>query len=178
MGWKNVKQHYRIKNTVRVKNKGILIGSPAYPDLMVIDLQGNLVERYNGSDQDLVRYQTEMLADPAKLRELVALPDSFEKSIPVYTYDGAEIIEQYCEEPGWSNVTHDGELMYENTHFANREQAVGEAKRNAAAGVELVHSRIQGYEEDLFEARAELEKVSGDLAKLNAAYPDIPADEK
>ena len=82
MGWKNVKDHYRIGHIVQIKKVGgdhgdvaknaICIGSPYIHDLIVVSLDGDILKRYSdhGND-DLTRYMQEMEADPGVLRQLV-----------------------------------------------------------------------------------------------------------
>ncbi len=90
MSWKNVKEHYRIKHQVHVTNEGICSGSPYVHNLIVIGLDGVLKKRREGSgNADLTRYQAEMDADPAMLKQLVMAEDSFDgPGLPVFTYDG------------------------------------------------------------------------------------------
>lgn len=170
MGWKNVKDHYGIKHIVQVvKDKGICIGSPYIHDLMVISMEGELVKRDDGiSNADLKRYQREMDADPVKLREMVITSDTFEKSNPVYTYGGAEIIEKQCEEYGYPNCTHDGCLMYENTFFSDRAEAIKEAMDNNEASIEYGEVLLQEKREALEKAQRKQNKYYDNRKKLTA----------
>lgn len=171
MGWKQVKQHYRIQHLVCVTEDGICIGSGYVPDIMVISPEGELVKLYDGrSNDDLVRYQAEMTADPVKLKELVLAVDTFDKAVRVYTYDGARIIEKLCEEPGWPNVTHDGELMYDNTFSTDRAYIVRQALANARAGISGYTSLVEDQRRKLAEYEALLATSQADLATLEACY--------
>ena len=53
------------------------------------------------------------------------------KSLPVYTYEGGEIIEHKCEAYGWPNLTDDGQVMYNNKFSSDRNEVVRWAKENA-----------------------------------------------
>lgn len=174
MGWKNIKEHYRIGHTVCVTDKGICIGSPYIHDLIVISLDGMIVkpmEDYTTSNEDLARYMAEMKADPEKLRQLAQSPDKFSKSITVYTYDGGNIVEKRCEETGWPNVTHDGELMYENTFSIDKAKIVKRAKEEADACLEFWPRRVEERRKELAEAEAGFAKARADRDKLEADYP-------
>lgn len=172
MSWKNVKEHYRITHSVQITPQGICIGSPYIHDIIVIGLDGKILRRYKGrSNEDLVRYMAEMDADPAKLRGLIAAPDTFVASIPVFTYDGGDIQSKFCEELGWPNVTHDGCMMYQNTFSSDKAKVVSEAKQNAVAGIKCSREHIVEAEQRLAECRARLAEDEADLAKLEAAYP-------
>ncbi len=173
MGWKNVKEHYRIGHTVQITPEGLCIGSPYIHNIMVIGLDGVFKKRYDmsRSNEDLCRYQEEMDADPTKLRELIATPDTFAESMTVYTYDGGEIVEKKCE-VGPTRVTHDGAMMYNNTFSEDRAKVVEWAKSNASAGIKCYRQRVEEIASDLLRVKALLEKEEANLAKLNADYPD------
>lgn len=131
MGWKSVKDHYRIDHIVHVRNGHICVGSAYIPDLMVISGEGKLIKSYESlgrGNDDLRRYQQEMMDDPVLLTRLVKQQDAFGASITVWTYNNNSIIEKQCEEPGWPNVTHEGDLMYENLFSTDRTLVVGWAK--------------------------------------------------
>ncbi len=169
MGWKAVRDHYRIKHNVQVvEGKGICIGSPYVHDIIVISLdRGEITRVWNDDGRgELGRYVAEMRADPFKLAELVAAEDVFEKSIPVYTYEGGDIIEKRCEELGYPNVTHDGCMQYENTFSPDPGLVRIWAIDNAKAGIERISEAVEEAENLLRDARERLDKRRADLAKL------------
>lgn len=182
MGWKNVKDHYRIGHFVTIKdewddfsrkptgNKLLCIGSPLCHDLITVNLTTwKFKQALSGPlGGDLQRYWDELHADLDKLRALVEQPDTFEKSIVVYTYEGGDIVEKLCEEPGWPNVTHDGLMQYENTFSTDRDYIIERARRNAEAAVKLGQDGLAQMEKQLAEQREWLGKASADLEKLNA----------
>jgi hypothetical protein len=173
MSWKNVRDHYRIGHQVQINDGRICIGSPYIYDLIRVSLDGAVSWGNLGpsNNPDLARYYAEMTADPVKLRELVTTPDTFTASIPVFTYDGGEIIEKQCETLGWPNVTHDGLMMYANTFSADKATVVAWAKRNADLGIESARRRIEEAETDLLQARTQLALEEADRAELEADYP-------
>jgi hypothetical protein len=172
MGWKSVKDHYRIGHIVRVEDKGICIGSGYVHDLIVISHVGILAKRDAGGNKDLNRYQQEMDADPAKLAELVAATDVFARSISVYTWKDAEIIEEHCEAPGWPNVTHAGHLMYENTWSTDKAEVVRWAKEDATARVKHLQQRLDELNQDIAEQERRIAVAISDAFRLAADYPD------
>ena len=178
MGWKNLKEHYRIEHIVHVKDGDIYVGSPLITDLIHISKDGRLIEdRDLCGNEELERIWNDIEEDlednPEKLRELIETPDTFERSIPVYTYQGSEIIEKLCETPGFPNVTHDGLLMSDNTFSTDREKIVAKAKRNAKAAIKLHQERINDLEAQVAERRALLLEETDQLLSLDEKYPDI-----
>ena len=168
MGWKNVKEHYRIEHYVQVTEKGICIGSGYIHDIIVIGLDGEVKKHKTlaAVNADLVRYQEEMDADPDKLKALIDAPDTFTASLPVFTYDGGRIIEEKCEAYDWPNVTHAGHMMYENTYSKNRPTVVQWAIKNAELGVKWRQDRIEENRKQIMEFEAEVEVERGNLAML------------
>ncbi len=170
MGWKSVKDHYRIGHTVSVyEDKGICIGSSLCHDLVVIDPWRRKVGTSSlgvRGNEELQRYWTEINADLDKLWELVDADDAFSASIPVYTWKGADIIEEFCETPGHPNITHDGHLMYENRFSTDRDQALQWAIEEAEAGISLGIRRLDELGRDVAKSRKLLEEDRNDLAKL------------
>lgn len=174
MGWKNVKDHYQVQHAVQVTDAGICIGSPYIHNIIVIGLDGVVKKRYESgrTNEDLRRIQDTFDADPEKLKELVLSPDSFDKTIPVYTYDGGDILEKKCEELGWPNVTHDGLMMYENTFSRDKDTVVAWAKRNAGLYAKMAAENVDDAEARLAECRERLNKAEADRAKLEKDHPD------
>lgn len=174
MGWKAIKDAYGIeRHIVCVGDKGICIGSAVVHDLVVIDPStGVLAENRTFSGFLRRNYPGLAAASPEQLLSLIQQDDTFSSSIPVYTYHDGEIVEKRCEVAGWPNVTHDGDLMYENTYSTDRGVVIGWAKRNARQAVRHMTEYIAHLEQKLTEAGSELARVQGYAAKLDADYPN------
>lgn len=168
MGWKNVKEHYHIGHFVQVTDKGICIGSGYVHDLIVISRDGEIVKQSEicRGSEDLERYVKELKSDPEKLKRLIAEPDTFTASITVYTYEGGEILEKQCEVLGWPNVTHDGQMMYENTYWTDRAKAVSRAMANALSWVDAMKERVVRKREELAEAETDCDEWCKNVRKL------------
>lgn len=176
MGWKNIKNHYQIKHIVQVRGGRIGIGSSMIHDLIRISFDGVVSWGNLGpatQNDDLMRIFKAMESNPAELKKLLDAPDSFVRSLPVWTYDGAEIIEKSCEEYGWPNCTHDGLLMYENAFFSNRLEVVEFAMRNAWARVKHGLCRLEEIKDQLKKTTEMLQEDVAALAKLELDYPDV-----
>jgi hypothetical protein len=142
MGWKRMRDHYRIEHIVQVRYGRVLIGSDYVPELIIIDADGTPREGSLGirGHDEFERYWRDLTADPEQLRALLAAPDTFAASIPVYTYEGGTIIEKQCETPGWPNCTHDGQMMYDNTFSTDKAQVVEWARECRAMRAEYEHA--------------------------------------
>lgn len=169
MGWKNLKEHYQIEHIVQVNQKGICIGSSYISELALINTETGAITK-NTAFRDLFRenYPALLNASPSDLLELINTPDSFEKSLTVYTYDGGEILEKQCEAYGWPNVTHDGVLMYENKFFTDKLHAIDAAIENALARKSMMKDSIKQLNQELKEKNFLLELERANLDKLEA----------
>jgi len=169
MGWKAVRDHYRIDHIVQVTSDGICIGSPYVHDIIVVK-DGKRVHSDYGVRRnlngELGRIVKEMDADAPKLAELAATEDTFERSIPVYTYEGGSILEKQCEELGYPNVTHDGLIQYENTFSPDAGLVLTWAIDSAKAGVEWRREAVTHAEQMLADAKVSLAQREEDLRQL------------
>jgi hypothetical protein len=175
MGWKNVREHYRIGHIVKMRGDLILIGSPYVEDLLTVHPDGRVEHNraVGRSDSTLCRYADEIAGDVARFKDLMATPDVFERSVPVYTWDDAGIVEKLCEQLEWPNVTHDGDLMYDNRYYDAREKAVVAARRDAMSGIEGWSRILAETEAKTAEMREHLENSRRRLAHLDETYPGI-----
>ena len=80
MGWKRLKEHYRIEHMVQITEAGICIGSPYIHDIIVVGMDGKILKRHDGNAGSLGRYQTEIDADPDLARHLIETPMPAPKS--------------------------------------------------------------------------------------------------
>lgn len=168
MGWKAVRDHYRIEHYVQVTDEGICIGSPYIHDIIVISAdRGEITRRWGAPHSGLLgRYLDEMDADPFKLADLVAQADVFERSIPVFTYEGGDIVEKQCEGLGYPNVTHDGCMQYENTFSPDAGLVRVWAIDSAKAGIEWMTEAVENAQRDLRERVERLNQRKADLEQL------------
>ena len=175
MGWKNVKKSYNIEHIVQVRDGKILIGSSYIPDLIRISFDGK-VEWGNlgpSDNEDLSRYWKEITDNLPKLKELIDSPDNFEKSLPVYTEEGGVIVEKYCEEYGWPNLTHDGLLMYGNVFFKDKDDAIKKAKSSTKLYIEMLEKLLDEKEDDICSLKIDISEQMSQLEKLERDYPEV-----
>lgn len=168
MGWKAFKQHYGIKGQVEMRGSVLSIGSSFFPDLIRVDMDGRVVKEYPmGQTGEFFDLQVEITLDPEKAKRLLQATDTFERSIPVYTYDGAEILEKFCEEIGYPNVTHDGLMMYDNAFSTDRNEIIQWALGSARASASGVRECIAEVEQDLYKLKSLQEKRDQEVAILS-----------
>ncbi len=157
MGWKLLKDRFAINHIVQVRDGRVLIGSPYVGNLAEINPKTGTLYRNPTFPRFLDEtYPALASAEPAEIIAILAAQDSFSASLPVWTYDGAKIIEQQCEERGYPNVTHDGTLQYNNAHFDTQDKALARAKQVAKADIEWLTKSVAEAEERLTGLRNDL----------------------
>ena len=104
----------------------------------------------------------ELVAIWDKLHELIASgdiqdiiegQDDIANPLPVYTADDGQIIESTTDAYGWPNVTADGKMMYDNTYFKTKKEAVEYGIIDLAAGISLIDGDISRLKKNLDEKR-------------------------
>lgn len=173
MGFKAFKNHFGIENhTVSVSDGVLCIGSGYVSRLVGFDMETGAILINDAFSGFLNKYYPEILKTTNEERlALIKVKDVFEQSIPVYTSQNGQIIEKECETLSFPNVTHDGELMYQNRHYANKADAIEYERKN-------LHSRIANYEESVADLEAKLAEKKGKLVEakklienFNKTYP-------
>lgn len=172
MGWKALKETLGTDHHIQVTSKGVCIGSGSIYELAVIDPDTGKV-RENSTFKGALQSKCPKLLElwPEEIMRLLAKPDHFERSIPVYTYRGGDIIEKQCEQPGWPNNTHDGDMMFENTYSTDKGQVVAWAKRNASAEIDYLEERVANLTRELAQVRERLDHTRAIRGQLEVDYP-------
>lgn len=185
MGWKNVKEFYNIRHIVQMIEGELYIGSPYVNDILIVDKEGVDKEGKvrNGSiiarNKDLERYRDDISKSPDKFIELMNKPDEFKRDILVYIYHpNTGIVEKKCEEKGWPNVTHDGQLMYDNIFYADVEKLIEQEKNNLGLWIERKKRAIKECEEMIEKHKKDLDIDRRSLDKLNIEYTEFILDKK
>lgn len=177
MGWKTIKERFRIEHIVSVEDDLINIGSPYVRDLIALRVhQGTVVEirsRSLSGNKDLVRYRHEFEIDPANLDDALNTPDRFERSLPVYVAEvdsDGKIVSELCEEYGYPNCTHSGRLMYSNTFFKEEKDALFFYLNEQSCWYHTNVRRIEMLHQNLHDQQLKQNGIIDELAKVVSNY--------
>lgn len=86
-----------------------------------------------------------------QIKDIIAGVDELKVTLPVFTVEGGKLIEAFTDEYGWPNVTDNGYLMYDNTYFPTKEQAIEYGIKDCGYMVRMCAERITEFEEKLKE---------------------------
>lgn len=167
MGWKAFKEHYGITHNVEVIGDEVHIGSGFIPKLVAVNFKGEIAYLFGiSSGGDLNRVISEIKSNPCAAKILLESVDTFESNIKVYSFDGAEIIEDFCEQLGYPHNTHSGKIMYEGSFFTDRQSAISAALASARSHLEGYKKGIEATQKKLAELNKKAEKTADNVAAL------------
>lgn len=170
MGWKNVKESFNIPDSiiVHVRDGNLILGVPFVPEYYSITPDG--IVKLLLSDRLTSKFDSiiaDIQANPDKFINAFSTPDTFNSNNSTWTYQGSQIIECQCEVTGFPNVTHDGQLMFENTHFLSFEEAHEKAVKVNQARITNLEERKQIIQSELLVLENELTKLQSEAIELN-----------
>lgn len=172
MGWKAFKDHYKITHIVHVREGKILLGSPYSSELVAVCMSTGEIVTSSVRPKFIAQAYPEVAAASNKERlNIISQPDSFDASIPIYTFDGPNIIEKLTDETQWPGVTHDGCIIYDNTFSTDKETVIEWAKKDAAIGVRWANERLTQLEKEIADQRVKLEQAKAIVEQLEEKYP-------
>lgn len=146
MGYKAIKEKFKIEHTVHVDGNDVCIGSAYINDIIRINPEGKIIKgrNENHNNADLKRYLEEMTVaeKTGYLKFLFHKPDTFSELTTVYTTSSCRVIKTACEVYGWPNVTVTGEKMYDNTFFRTYKEARVYLLRDSQLGVKFAYQNV------------------------------------
>jgi len=163
MGWKTFKEKFKIDHIVQITGDKLCIGSPYINDLSSIEISSGKIIPKNDTFSNFLSEsypEIESATDKERLSAINA-KDVFDKKITVYTYDNNKIVKKYAEALGYPNITHDGELMHDNTFFLKREESVEHALDEINCELKWIDRETKTSRENI----ARLEKKKIDLTE-------------
>jgi hypothetical protein len=178
MGIKAIKEKYKIEHLVQKTEKGICIGSSLYHDIIVINMEGKIVTKYKNrhyndgwsTNEDLKRYQEEMIIDEenGELKKLIDLKDEFGVLLPIFTVEDGVLIETFCEKYDYPNTTIEGFLIYDNTFFKTREEAIEYGLRDCKQWIKMLEERKIELQEEILKKDEKIKAIQKRLVDLES----------
>lgn len=89
------------------------------------------------------------LIQSGEIKDIIEGRDTIENPIPVFTVTDGELIESVTDKIGYPNTDDNGVLMYDNTHFNNKKDAVLYGIREYGAGARTVLETIRERKREL-----------------------------
>lgn len=146
----------------------ICIGSHMCNDLLTLDIKTNNVkyalDTFGDGRKALGNETLEFIWDKFyeligtdELKDIIEGCDEIEKKLPLFYYEDGAIIETHTDEYGYGNVTHDGVLIYENSHYETFEKALDEAIKSREYSCEYMEESYLRQEQELLEYKKKVD---------------------
>lgn len=166
--------HYNVHET----NDFICVGSPMCPDLINVNketlkikyaLDFNNEGRKSLEEKNIKSAENELLfiwdtlkelIDRRQIQSIITGQDILENPLPVFACQDGILIETFTDAYGWPNTTIDGRLMYENTWFKTRQEAI-------AYGIKDMSLHVKYDEKELVSKENEIEKLKARIKVSN-----------
>lgn len=135
MGIKLLKERFGIKHIIQIVDGEICIGSDYLYNIITIKKGFTLEVCRSGISNDLLERNFTDLSvalESGELKKIVEEPDTYENLITVWTSRHGKVVKKQCEVFEWPEVTTDGEMIYENTFFKTRREALRYCRRDGS----------------------------------------------
>jgi hypothetical protein len=176
MGWKSFKSFYGIEHIVHIRGDFLLVGSIYIPDAITFSVKTGDIHRGSSiSDSLFKKYDRLKNSSSPERLSLIGSRDIFSESNPIFYYSHRQnkIIEDFTEKYEWPNVTHKGSLIYENTHFKTKKEALAYAIRERELSLEYIEKIITDAEKDILDQRKEHKKEGQRIKDLKSQLSKI-----
>jgi len=89
----------------------------------------------------------EILFKEPDFQDLMEGKDEVENPVPVYYIEKGKLIESVTEKVEWRNITANGDLIYENTHFETAEEALKYGIKDAGYAIKSANEKLEELSE-------------------------------
>ncbi len=108
------------------------------------------------------------LIDNGQIQDIINGTDDIENPLPVFYVEDGEIVESSTDKYDWPSVTINGDLMYKNTHFKTKEEAIKDGIEEYKYRIKTCEENIRDREKEIAERKSKLKKDKAILAKFEA----------
>jgi hypothetical protein len=162
-----------------ISNSGdcICIGSSCVHDLISVDKKTFRVEyafdTFN-KGREAIKHEELLfiwdtlhrLIETGEIHEIIEGKDVIENPLPVFTVNNGELAESITDKYGWPNTDDDGVVMYDNTHFQTKMQALKYGIEELSAREKRYDRMIKKHEKEIARIKPEKQEVRLKLETL------------
>jgi len=106
------------------------------------------------------------LIDSGEIHEIISGVDDYPNGVPVFFERDGEIVESVTDVLDWPHTTREGNLIYSNTHFGTKQEAIQRAIAEYSSWVKWGEELIEQKRTDLAEREADLIAKKERLARF------------
>jgi len=166
---------------VNNNNNYIGIGSPLCHDLIsvnkkTLEIKYALDTWHQGRKSLTNKENKELLFIWDKLQELINNGeikniiegiDNIENPLLVYTIRDGKLIETFTDKYGYPNTDINGYIMYDNTYFKNKIDAINYGIKECQLGIKMLEENLQNKKNEIIKIENLIKKEKNNLKILN-----------
>lgn len=157
----------------------IAVGSPLCHNLISVDKKTlkikYVLDTWNTGRQSVGHHEElgfiwdtlQELINNGEIHDIINGNDEIDNPLPVYTIEGGKLIETWTDEYGWPNTTIDGTIMYENTHFKTRKEAIEDGIRDYKNRYEYKREYFEELKEKIKKTEEDYSSIEQTINYLN-----------
>jgi hypothetical protein len=165
----------------------IAVGGPLCHDLISVDKNpirfrrlaldyGNKGRSSLDGELLLIYDKLDELMKSGELAEIIEGKDEIENPLPVYWVEDGQLNESATDAHGWPNLTEEGILMYNNTHFPTKEQALKKGISEYESRVKWCAESVEERAKQLLEATERAAEASKQLEHLKSLQSNLKSE--
>ena len=154
----------------------VAIGSGLVHNVISVDkktfrLKSNFTVYDDPELQDIWNKLSDLIIS-GQMQEIIEGRDVIENPLPVFTVVYGELVESVTDKYGWPNTDDNGVLMFNNTHFPTKDQAIRYGIHELQCGIQLLTYRIHQEEVLLMGIKAQKQIYQERLENLKSLVPN------
>ena len=108
------------------------------------------------------------LISSGEIKNIIYGKDYIENPLDVFAVIDGELVESVTDNYGYPNVDDNGVIMYENTHFKTKQEAIKAGIKDNQCGIKYMLEIVSEKQKDLQKAENRLEIYKERFQKLNS----------
>ena len=151
--------------TVNQDDECICVGSPLCHDLISVNKKSlklkyaidafregrGALSKGGNSELLFIWDKLQEMIESGEIKDIIDGNDDIENPLPVFTVEDGELVETWTDAYGWPNTTVQGIVMYDNTYFKTKEEAIQYGIEEYEAGLKMSDRRLEEISNDLKE---------------------------
>jgi len=113
------------------------------------------------------------LIESGELQKIIENDDTIENKLPVFTCEDGVLVESFTDAYGWPNVTISGELMYDNTWYKTKKEALEQGIESMGYRIEWNEERIERLTKEIKERTIEQLELKEKLNNLTTLSTNL-----
>lgn len=128
----------------------------------------NLFVKKGEDDMLFIWDKLHELIETGEIHDIINGSDDIENPLPVFTVKNGKLKFTVTDAYGWPNTDHEGNCMYDNTHFPTSKEAIEYGIKDYTYGLECSQKNLQEAEEKVTKIKGWISEYEGFISHLKS----------